>query len=252
MRVFRIMSAIVGALACVASPAAAGDRITVFAAASMSEALTEVGASFEQETGTEIVFSFAGTGTLARQIEAGAPADVFVSADEEWMAYLTSRGAVDAQTVTIIAGNSLVLVGPADAKSLELTSEAIAARVGNGRLAIADPDTVPAGRYGKAALTAIGLWDAVEGRLAPMDNVRVALASVARGDTPLGVVYGSDATVERQVKVVAEFPVSSHPDIHYPAGLVSGTASLGANFLAFLTGDVAQAIFADYGFATRP
>ncbi|WP_417667932.1 molybdate ABC transporter substrate-binding protein [Roseibium sp.] len=245
----RIFSALSIVLALASGGARAEDKLTVYAAASMSDALTEVGKAFELESGTKVVFSFAGTGTLARQIEAGAPADVFVSADEAWMAYVTERGGVKPDTVSIIARNSLVLVGPVDADPLSLTAEDLSARLGADRLAMADPDTVPAGRYGKAALKETGLWQTVSGQLAPMDNVRVALASVARGDTPLGIVYGSDALIEAKVKVLVEFPDNSHPEIRYPAGLVAGRGEKGSEFLNFLTGDKAQAIFLRYGFS---
>lgn len=225
------------------------DQITVFAAASMTDALKRIGSAYTDKTGTEIVFSFAGTGALARQIEAGAPADVFISADEAWMDYVNTAGAVKPESIRPIAANSLVLVGAADAEPLALEPEALAGRLDGNRLAIADTETVPAGRYGKAALEATGLWDTVADRLAPMDNVRVALASVARGDTPLGVVYGSDAHIEPKVSVLAVFPADSHSAIVYPAAATKGASDGAEGFLNFLTGPQAQAIFTDSGFS---
>ncbi|MEJ8475035.1 molybdate ABC transporter substrate-binding protein [Roseibium algae] len=227
----------------------ASEKITVFAAASLTDALSEIGKVFQQGTGTEVVFSFAGTGTLARQVEAGAPADIFVSADEAWMIYVQEKGAVNAATMRIIAGNDLVLIGSAEAAPLSLTAKAIAGRLGDGRLVMADPETVPAGRYAKAALEATGLWATVSGHLAPMDNVRVVLASVARGDAPLGIVYGSDAKVEPKVAVLAEFPEETHPKIRYPAAETVIASIQAAAFMEFLTGPKAQAIFRSKGFS---
>ncbi|WP_299477250.1 molybdate ABC transporter substrate-binding protein [uncultured Roseibium sp.] len=231
--------------------AAAGSDLTVFAAASMREALERIGAAYEANTGTSVVFSFAGTGILARQVEAGAPADVFVSADAAWMDYAVERDAVDPGSVRQIASNALVLIGPADEEPLLLTTEAVGDRLEGERMAIADPDTVPAGRYGKAALEDIGLWQSVSGRLAPMENVRVALASVARGDTPLGLVYRTDAVIEPAVSVLAELPLSSHPEIQYLAAQTGpGSHAAAGAFLEFLTGEQSQEILQSLGFVT--
>ena len=225
-----------------------GETLTVFAAASMTDALGKIGAAYTGRTGTKVVFSFAGTGALARQIEAGAPADVFISADEKWMAYVNNAEAMKPETIRPIATNSLVLVGAAGAEPVALTPTALAARLDGNRLAIADTETVPAGRYGKAALQATGLWETVADKLAPMENVRVALASVARGDTPLGVVYGSDAHVEPKVGVLATFPANSHPAIVYPAALTKSAKEGAQGFLDFLTTPEAQAILTESGF----
>lgn len=235
----------------VSGSALAEAPLTVFAAASMSEAMEEIGAAFERDTGTKVVLSFAGTGTLARQIEAGAPADVFVAADRDWMDYAVKKGAVDAQMVEVIASNRLVLIGTPGAAALDLTPEAIDTALGEYRMAIADPDTVPAGRYGKAALEKLGLWKTVETRLAPMENVRVALASVARGDTPLGLVYATDAAVEPNVAVVAEIPQKAHPRIVYPAALTSHARNgQSSAFLRYLKSPDAQTILQSLGFVT--
>jgi len=234
-----------------ASPARSAEGLTVFAAASLKDALETTGAAFTAETGVPVVFSFAGTSNLARQIEAGAPADVFISADRAWMDLLEATGSVDQATIRSIAGNSLVVVAPANAASaLDLTPEALGARLGDGRLAIADPDTVPAGRYGKAALTALGLWNGIAGQLAPMENVRVALATVARGEAPLGIVYFSDAAAEPDVAVVARFPEDSHPPIIYPAAVTKAAKPNAIRFLEFLQEPAARAAFAAAGRAT--
>lgn len=231
--------------------AAAGSDLTVFAAASMREALERIGTAYEAETGTSVVFSFAGTGILARQVEAGAPADVFVSADADWMDYAVERDAVDPGSVRQIASNALVLIGPRDDEPLSLTPAALEGHLDGQRLAIADPDTVPAGRYGRAALEEIGLWQSVSGRLAPMENVRVALASVARGDTPLGLVYRTDAVIEPAVSILAELPLSSHPEIRYLAARTgSGSREAAGAFVEFLASEQSQEILQSLGFVT--
>lgn len=230
------------------APALAADKVTVFAAASLTDAMTAIGKDFQAGTGAGVVFSFAGSGTLARQVEARAPADIFISADEAWMAYTVEKEAVDPATVRVIAENELVLVGPKGAEKLELTADALTARLGSGRLAIADPDTVPAGRYGKQSLESTGLWDSVSAKLAPMENVRVALASVARGDTPLGIVYSSDAFIEPDVDVLAVFPRESHAPIRYPAALTVGASAGAGAFLEYLSGNAARKRLEEAGF----
>ncbi|WP_209010923.1 molybdate ABC transporter substrate-binding protein [Labrenzia sp. PHM005] len=225
--------------------------LTVFAASSLSEAMMQIGAAFEAEAGTPVTVSVAGTGTLARQIEAGAPADVFVSADAIWMDYLVDRSAVQPETRETIASNRLVLIGPEDAPDFDYLNEGIAARLKDGRLAMADPETVPAGRYGREALKTLGLWEDVESRLAPMENVRVALASAARGDTPLALVYATDAAIEPDVRVLAVLPAESHPVIEYPAALTLSAGHPQAEaFLAFLKGPEAAKILRSLSFLT--
>ncbi|MHA7775500.1 molybdate ABC transporter substrate-binding protein [Roseibium sp. M-1] len=234
-----------------ALPVRAGEPLTVFAAASLREAMEQAGAAFEKETGGEVVFSFAGTGALARQVEAGAPADVFVSADAVWMDYVLEKDAVQPDSVRDIATNAIVLIGPKDSAPLELSAETLATRLGGNRLAMADPETVPAGRYGKSALETMGLWQAVSGSLAPMENVRIALASVARGDTPLGLVYKTDAAVEPGVAVLFEFPETSHPPIRYLGALTTARNHPDAEaFLEFLTGPASRDILHSLGFVT--
>lgn len=217
----------------------------------MSEAMTQIGVAFENKTGVPVTFSVAGTGTLARQIEAGAPADVFVSADAVWMDYLVDRDAVRPETRATIASNRLVLIGPKDAPEFDFKNENIVARLKDGRLAMADPDTVPAGRYGREALKTLKLWSGVEARLAPMENVRVALASAARGDTPLALVYATDAEIEPDVTVLAVIPADAHSKIEYPAALTRTAQHPEAEtFLSFLNGPEAAKILRSLSFLT--
>jgi len=234
---------------CALMPARADQSLTVFAAASLREAMETVGEAYERKTGTAPVFSFAGTGTLARQIEAGAPADVFISADAEWMDYVRGAGAVDEGSIQEFASNELVLIGSKDGPPLTVSTEGIEAYLGGQRLAMADPETVPAGRYGRAALDALGLWQTVAGSLAPMENVRVALTAVARGDTPLGLVYKTDALVEPAVDILFPLPRESHPPIRYLSAVTKANEDGPARtFSDFLTGPEAQEILRSFGF----
>ena len=223
-----------------ASQAAA---LTVFAAASLKDALDAVAASYSDATGADIRVSYAGSSALARQIAAGAPADVFVSASEDWMDAVADR-LVPGSRVDLLT-NRLVLVGPVDAPAADLAD----ALGGDGRVAMAFVDAVPAGIYGQAALEHLGLWDAVRPRVVEADSVRAALALVAVGAAPLGIVYATDAEAERQVAIVALIPEDSHPPILYPAAAIAGGDEDGAaDFLAFLGGDRARALFRAAGF----
>jgi molybdate transport system substrate-binding protein len=228
-----------------------GRALTVFAAASLTDALSAIAAEYRRQTGTEVRFSFAASSAIARQIAAGAPADLFVSADEAWMDYAAERRLIRPSSRIDIVGNRLVLIAPA-ASSIRLRIDrnlALAAALGpRGRMAIADPETVPAGRYAKAALTHFGLWPSLAGRLAPAENVRSALMFVARGETPLGVVYQSDAVVEPKVRVLDVFPAASHPPIVYPAALTTRAPPHAAAFLAYLRAAKARALFRRFGF----
>lgn len=236
--------------------ASAQDRtpVTVFAAASLNNALNDVGALFTARTGTPVRFSFAASSTLARQIEAGAPAEVFVSADSDWMAYLDQRHMVVGASRRDVLTNHLALIAPAGSQvKLKIGPHMPLARaLGGGRLAVAGPD-VPAGKYGKASLTALGVWPSVQDRLAQADSVRGALAFVAHGEAPLGIVYDTDAKVEPKVRIVGLFPDASHPPIVYPAALVKGASQPGAAaFLGFLQSPDAAAVFRKYGFVVLP
>jgi molybdate transport system substrate-binding protein len=196
-----------------------------------------------------VKFSFAASSLLARQIEAGAPADLFVSADGQWMDYLAQRKRIRVDSRRDVATNRLVLVAPVD-ESVQLRIApgfALAAALGRGRLATADPDTVPAGRYAKSALTTLGVWTQVEPRLVRADDVRGALALVARGEVPLGIVYETDARIDRRVRVVDVFPENTHPPIAYPAAAISARPEA-ARLLEFIAGPDGAATFAKFGF----
>lgn len=242
------------ALCCGAS-AAAPARITVFAAASLQESLDEVVQAWRLRSGQPVVVSYAASSALARQIEQGAPADVFISADGDWMDYLEQRDLLAASTRFDLVGNRLVLVAPSGSVQRPLSPRAyeplLAALGDQGRLAVAETTSVPAGRYARAVLQANGGWEPLKSRLAQGESVRAALAFVARGEAPLGIVYATDAQAEPKVRVVATFDAADHPAIVYPAaGLRSAPAARARGFLAFLRSEQARAIFARYGFTT--
>jgi molybdate transport system substrate-binding protein len=232
--------------------AAEHDRpFIVFAAASLTEAVTEVSAAFTQETGIAVKTSFAASSVLARQIEAGAPATVFFAADEQWMDYLQTRNLLTPGSRKDVLANQLVLVAPADSTAtVKITSgPALLQALGGARIATGDPDSVPVGKYAKAALIKLGVWDQVQERLVRAEDVRSALAFVARGDAPFGIVYLTDAKIEKRVKLLDVFPQDTYPPIRYP---IATTAAAGANanrFAEFAVGKRAAAIFQSYGFA---
>ncbi|HTI67104.1 MAG TPA: molybdate ABC transporter substrate-binding protein [Caulobacteraceae bacterium] len=237
------------------APAAAqapSGGLTVYAAASLKNALDEVDAAFARSRGgAPVTASYAASSTLARQIEQGAPADVFISADVDWMDYLTARKLVRPETRANLLTNRLALVA-AKTSAVKLAmgrNMPIAQALGTGRLAMAGPD-VPAGRYGQAALAALGVWDGVKDKTALGENVRAALQFVARGEAPLGIVYDTDAMVEPAVRIVALFPEASHPKILYPVAVTARAANPAAGAYArFLAGAEARAIFGKYGFS---
>lgn len=227
----------------------------VLAAASLQEALEAVAKEWTGQGYPAPVLSFAATSALARQIESGAPADVFISADEKWMDEVEAKGLVRGGSRTDLLGNSLVLVAPAksDVQLAIAPGFPLAAALGTGRLAMADPEAVPAGRYGKEALTSLGVWDAVAGKVAPGESVRAALALVGRGEAPLGVVYATDSKADPQVRLVASFPETSHTPIRYPVAVLKAASDEDADaFRAFLSSEEAGAIFRRYGFTTLP
>lgn len=240
------------ASAAIAAPAKpAPEPILVFAAASLQGSLDDVAAAWTKRSGQVVKISYAGSAALAKQIAQGAPADVFVSADEQWMDTLQAQGAIDPATRFDLVGNRLVLIAPVDGgpRTVALTRRGLADALVDGRLAMAETTTVPAGRYGRAALTTLDLWTTVSAHLAESDNVRGALAFVARGEAPLGIVYATDARAEPRVRVVATFPARTHPRIVYPAARVrTADARRSAGFLAYLRGREAQAAFARAGF----
>lgn len=228
--------------------------VTVFAAASTTNALTEIGQLFERQGQGRMLASFASSSTLAKQIENGAPAEIFLSANEKWMDYLERNNLVQPGSRVDYLGNRLVLVAPADSR---LQAEIkpgfpLLEWLGQGRLSVGDPDHVPAGIYAKAALTKLGVWEPVEPRLARAADVRGALALVERGEAPLGIVYATDAAIAPQLQVAGVFPEDSHPAIVYPLALVGEKAGPTARaFYVFLRGPEAKAIFTRYGFAVR-
>ena len=227
--------------------------VTVFAAASLKNALDEVGAEYEK-AGGEARFSYAASSAIARQIEQGAPADVYVSADSDWMKYLAERKLIVAASRRDLLTNRLALIAPAGSKVALKVGKGmpLAKTLGAGRLAVAGPD-VPAGKYAKASLTALGVWDSVSGKLVQAENVRAALQFVARGETPLGIVYDTDAKVEPKVRIVGLFPEGSHPKIVYPAAVVASSKNPdAAKFLAFMSSPKAAAVFRKYGFTVLP
>ena len=252
-RVARSLCAVAATL-CVSmlAPAAGAQNVTVFAAASLKEALDEVARAHEKRSGARVIVSYHGSAALARQIEKGAPADIFVSADLDWMAYLDQRRLLRTESRVNLVSNSLVLIAPAGSKTTLAIGPRfpIAAALSNQRLAMADPDSVPAGKYGKAALEGLGVWNEVAPRVARAENVRAALALVARGEAPLGIVYRTDARVEPRVRIVGEFPAHLHPPIVYPAAVVAASrSSNAAPLLAFLRSDEARQIWERHGFA---
>ena len=241
-------------LTCFASVSIAADAdrppITVFAAASLTNVLQELGDGFTKDTAIPVRFSFAASSALARQIENGAPADVFLSADLEWMDYLQTRNLIQRDTRYDLLGNRLVLVAPADSK-IELTIAPrfpLAKALGAGRLATGDPDSVPVGRYAREALTTLGVWNDVAGRMVRADSVRAALAFVDRGEAPLGIVYETDALIDKHVRLVDVFPANSHLPIVYPIALTRAAKPNAAGFVAYVRGPAGDAAFKAYGF----
>jgi molybdate transport system substrate-binding protein len=240
----------VACFALVAAPAQARD-VVVFAAASLKNALDDAGAAWERETGRKPVISYAASNVLAKQIEAGAPADIFFSADLDWMDYAASKGLIRPETRANLLGNALVLIAPKDS-SLQVSLQPgldLGAVLGRERLAMGHVEAVPAGKYGKAALEKLGAWEGVKSRLAQTENVRAALVLVARGEAPLGIVYRTDAASDPRVRIVAAFPEGSHPPVVYPVALTKDSANPhAASFLAFLQSGRARPHFEKQGF----
>lgn len=248
--------------ACSRPPSAPGadaepaEPLTVFAAASLKESMDAAAEAFRAQTGQPVQVSYAGSSALARQIEQRAPADVFVSADSEWMDWLQQRDLIDPATRADLLGNTLVLVAPAGGDTAPLTlaagTDLLPLLGADGRLALALTGSVPAGKYAKAAFESLGVWDALQPRAAESENVRAALLLVARGEAPLGVVYGSDARAEPRVKVLATFPEGSHPPIVYPVAKLRASAHPQATaFVHWLASPAASEIFREHGFIVR-
>jgi molybdate transport system substrate-binding protein len=226
-------------------------NVSVFAAVSLNEALDEALVLFERPANIRVVPSYAASSALARQIQSGAPADVFISADTEWMDYLAERKLIDVATRSNLMTNRMVLIAPA-ASSVQTEIRpgfGLSQMLGDGRLSVADPDSVPAGKYAKAALMTLGVWNSVERRLVRGENVRAALNFVARGEAPLGIVYRTDAYAEKKVRIVATFAPDTHRPIVYPAAMVAGSRAPAARqLLDFLRSQRARAVFEKHGF----
>ncbi|AJE47359.1 molybdate ABC transporter substrate-binding protein [Celeribacter indicus] len=238
-------------LACAAPSTAAAEEITVFAAASLTNALTEIEQAFEAESGHDLAISFAGSSALARQIQQGAPADIFISANAEWMDTLEEEGLLEPDTRFDLLNNSIVLVAHgAEAAPVEIGPDLdLVGLLDGGRLAMALVDAVPAGIYGKASLESLGLWSGVEDQVAQSDNVRTALTLVSTGEAPYGIVYATDAVADDNVTVVGTFPADSHPPIVYPAAdLATRDIPAESEFLDYLRGPDARAAFEGQGF----
>ncbi|WP_039055177.1 molybdate ABC transporter substrate-binding protein [Enterobacter sp. Bisph1] len=230
-------------------------KITVFAAASLTNALQDIAAAYKKEKNVEVVSSFASSSTLARQIEAGAPADLFISADQKWMDYAVDKKAIDSATRETLLGNSLVVVASKASAQGDITVNEKTdwnALLKGGRLAVGDPQHVPAGIYAKEALSKLGAWETLSPKLAPAEDVRGALALVERNEAPLGIVYGSDAVASKGVKVVGTFPEASHQKVEYPLAMIDGHKNARVTaFYDYLKGPQASQIFKRYGFTTH-
>jgi molybdate transport system substrate-binding protein len=239
----------------ISAPAGAQERtLIVFAAASMKNALDDINAAFLKATGVKVTASYAASSALAKQIEQGAPADIFASADIEWMDYSSQKKAIKDDTRVDLLGNRLVLIAPKDSKiekvdigpSFDLTR-----LIGDGRIATGEVTSVPAGKYAKGALEKLGIWPSVQHKFAMADNVRAALVLVARGEAVLGIVYETDAKVDPNVKIIGAFPADSHPPITYPVAATVNAKPEAAAYLNFLRSNTAKAVFEQYGFTFR-
>jgi len=235
------------------SPASAQDKsLTVFAAASMKNALDDIDTAYTAKTGVKVIASYAASSVLAKQIEQGAPADVFMSADTDWMDYAVTKKTISKPTRVNLLGNSIVLIAPKDSGIDKVTIGGgfdLAKLAGNGKIATGDVSAVPVGKYAKAALEKLGAWQAAEPKFAMAESVRAALTLVARGEAALGIVYATDAGVEPGVRIVGTFPVDSHPPIIYPVAATTAAKPEAASYLAFLRSPTAKAIFEKYGFS---
>ena len=257
MRLSRIILAFVAVTAIIVlgprpEPSAAPGRpVLVFAAASLKNALDDVTGQYGRETGKRVSVSYGASSALARQIEAGAPADLFVSADLDWMDYLESKRLIRRETRSRLLGNRLVLIAPRASTARVAIGPGfpLTELLGDGRLALADPRAVPVGKYGRAALESLGVWPAVEKRLVQVDNVRAALALVSRGEAPLGIVYQTDAAADPHVRIVGMFPENTHPPIVYPAALVAESANADApGLLTYVRSPAARPLWEKQGF----
>ena len=251
-RLAGILAAFVLLWGSASSPATAEDKtLTVFAAASMKNALDDIDTAFTAKTGVKVSASYAASSTLAKQIEQGAPADIFVSADTDWMDYVVSKKSINESTRVNLLGNSIVLIAPKDSKIDHLAIGQgfdLAKLAGDGKIATGDVKSVPVGKYAKAALEKLGAWQAAEPKFAMAESVRAALTLVARGEAALGIVYSTDAKVEPGVKIVGTFPADSHPAIIYPVAATSSAKPEATEYLDYLHSSAAKAVLEKYGF----
>ena len=223
----------------------------MFAAASMKNALDDIDAAYAAKTGAKVVASYAASSTLAKQIEQGAPADIFLSADTDWMDYATGKKNINETTRVNLLGNSIVLIAPKDSKIGNVTIGQgfdLAKLAGDGKIATGDVKAVPVGKYARAALEKLGAWQAAEPKFAMAESVRAALTLVARGEAALGIVYATDAKIEPGVKIIGTFPADSHPPIIYPVAATTTAKSEASDYLAFLRSSAAKTVFEKYGF----
>ena len=254
-RIIRFATIVLAFFAVFGADFAAGQEksITIFAAASMKNALDDINAAFTKSTGIKVAASYAASSALMKQIEQGAPADVFASADLDWMDYGSRKKVINDATRVNLLGNQLVLIAPKDSKLDNVTIGPgfdLAKLAGDSRIATGDVKVVPVGKYAKAALEKLGSWQAAAPKFAMMENVRAALILVARGEAPLGIVYSTDAKVEPRVKIIGTFPADSHPAIVYPVA-ATVTAKPEANtYLSYLRSAAAKAVFERYGFVS--
>ena len=249
MKKLGLYSAVFGAGLLIQTPAFAAESITVYAAASLTNAVNELDTIYEQKNKTEVKTSYAGSSTLAKQIEAGAPADVFISADVQWMDYLQNKQLVTAAARINLLGNRLVVITPKDHPlKLKIDKSFDPSKVIQGKLCTGDTKSVPVGKYAKQALSSLGWWDKVQPRLVETEDVRAALNFVARGECQIGIVYATDAAISKDVVVAGIFPENTHPPIIYPVGLTKKNAE-SVKFYKFLQSGQAKTIFKKYGFS---
>ncbi|MDC9591088.1 molybdate ABC transporter substrate-binding protein [Xenorhabdus sp. XENO-10] len=251
-KVYQLLTGAVVSFALVGNVWAA-DKVMVFAAASLTNALAEIAAQYKKEKQGDIVASYASSSTLARQIEQGAPADIFISADQQWMNYATDKQLIAENTRHTLLGNQLVLIAPKESKldKIDINRETKwKYLLAGGRLAVGDPDHVPVGIYAKESLQYLNAWDTVNPLMARTNNVRSGMALVERAEAPLGIVYGSDAVASNKVKVVGVFPPESHKSVEYPIAIIKGHEKQAVrNFYDYLKTPEAAAIFKRYGFS---
>lgn len=247
---FKLLTALALILAFISVPLSAAPKVTVFAAASLSNAISEIAKVYQKQTSHNIQTSYAASSSLARQIEHGAPVDIFISADTQWMAYLQQKNLIQADSQVSLLGNQLVLIAPkGHSFNAEMRSDFNLAAAFDGKLCTGDTNSVPAGIYAKQALQHFNWWASVKPRIVAMQDVRAALVSVERGECAAGIVYATDAKASSRVSVVADFPPNSHAEILYPLALVKNANIYAQGFYQFLMSDQARQIFNQYGFS---